>query len=95
AAEVGRAVREVIDGSGYGEYAGRRPGRGVGRSHEESPWLVPGDGTVLEPGTTICLEPAIYLPELFGARVADVVVCAPEGGRRLSSLPWELCVVDH
>ncbi|GAA3100487.1 M24 family metallopeptidase [Streptosporangium carneum] len=95
AAEVGRVAREVIEGSGYGNYAGRRPGRGVGLGHDEGPWLVPGDETVLAPGMTVCLEPSIYLPELFGARVADIAVCAPHGGLRLSTSLQTLHVIDH
>ncbi|MEV7013839.1 M24 family metallopeptidase [Streptosporangium sp. NPDC051022] len=94
-AEVGRIAREVIEGSGYGNYTGPRPGRGVGLGQDEGPWLVPGDETVLAVGTTVCLEPAIYLPDLFGARVADVVVCAPQGARRLSTSSQTLHVIDH
>ncbi|MEU0519180.1 M24 family metallopeptidase [Streptosporangium sp. NPDC006007] len=94
-AEVGRIIRGVIEDSGYGCHAGNRPGRGLGLSQDESPWLVPGDETVLAPGTTLCVEPAIYLPELFGARVADVVVCAPWGARRLSTSSHPLHVIDR
>ncbi|MEV8637882.1 M24 family metallopeptidase [Streptosporangium sp. NPDC051023] len=95
-AEAGRIAREVIEGSGYGNYAGRRPpGRGIGLGQDEGPWLVPGDETVLVPGMTVCLEPAIYLPDLFGARVADVAVCAPEGGLRLSTSSQAFHIIDH
>ncbi|GAA2902625.1 Xaa-Pro peptidase family protein [Streptosporangium fragile] len=95
AAEAGRVVRDVIDGSGYGDYAGDRPGRGVGLGSAEGPWLVPGDATVFVPGMTVCLEPAIYLPELFGARVADVAVCSPGGARLLSTSSPALYVIDR
>ncbi|MFD0890601.1 M24 family metallopeptidase, partial [Streptosporangium algeriense] len=76
AAQAGRVAREVIEGSGYGNYAVPCPGRGIGLGHEEDPRFLPGEETVLAEGTTVCVEPAIYLPELFGARVADVAVCA-------------------
>ncbi|WP_326823359.1 M24 family metallopeptidase [Streptosporangium sp. NBC_01756] len=95
AAVAGRAALEVIEGSGYGHYAAERPGRGVGLGHDEGPWLDPGDPTVLAPGMTVCVEPAIYLPELFGARVADVVVCTPAGAERLSGSSQALHVIDH
>ncbi len=94
-AEVGRVAREVIEGSGYGSYAGPRPGRGIGLGHDEVPRLVPGDETVLAPGMTVCLEPSIYLPELFGARVADVVVCTPQGATRLTTTSQTFHVIDH
>ncbi|MEU1732418.1 M24 family metallopeptidase [Streptosporangium sp. NPDC020145] len=95
AAEVGRIAREVIEGSGYGNYAGPRPGRGVGLGPDEAPWLVPGDETVLTSGMTVCLEPSIYLPELFGARVADIAVCAPQGATRLTTTSPAFYVIDH
>lgn len=95
AAEVGGVAREVIEGSGYGHYAGPRPGRGIGLGHDEGPWLVPGDETVLAPGMTVCLEPSIYLPELFGAKVADVAVCTPQGATRLTTTPQTFHVIDH
>ena len=34
---------------------------------------------------TLCLEPAIYVPDLFGARVADVVAMTAEGPVALGS----------
>lgn len=95
ATEVGRAAREVIEDSGYGHYAVEQPGRGVGLGHDEGPWFVFGDTTVLASGMTVCVEPAIYLPDLFGARVADVVVCTPAGAGRLSGSPQALHVIDH
>lgn len=44
---------------------------------------------------TVCLEPAIYLPELFGARVADVVVCGEDGPELLSTGSRALHVLDR
>jgi Xaa-Pro dipeptidase len=44
---------------------------------------------------TFCLEPAIYVPDLFGARVADVVVCTEAGPRVLGAGPPALHVLDH
>ncbi|GAA2274166.1 hypothetical protein GCM10010149_15530 [Nonomuraea roseoviolacea subsp. roseoviolacea] len=85
ASEVAVAAREVIDGSGYGRFAAPHAGRGVGLSHQEGPWLRAGDDTPLAAGMTLCVEPAIYVPELFGARVADVVVCGADGAAPLDA----------
>lgn len=95
AADVARAAREVIEESGYGRYAAPHLGRGVGRGHDEGPWLGAPDQVVLGTGMTLCLEPAIRLPELFGARVADVVACTPDGAALLSGSPRDLHVVEH
>jgi Xaa-Pro aminopeptidase len=93
ASEPARVAREVIEGSGYGHYVSERQGRGIGLSDDEGPSL--SSGEQLAPGMTICLESAIYLPDLFGARVADVVLCGPEGPERLSSGPQTLHIADH
>ncbi|MDP4506987.1 M24 family metallopeptidase [Nonomuraea turcica] len=85
ASDVVRAVGAVIDGSGYGRFAAAHAGRGVGLGPDEGPRL--GEDTPLAPGMTFCLEPAIYVPELFGARVADVVACTEAGPVVLSSGP--------
>ncbi|MFI7642157.1 M24 family metallopeptidase [Nonomuraea sp. NPDC049400] len=90
---VARAVGEVIDGSGYGRFAAAHVGRGVGLGHDEGPW--PGEDAVFAPEMTFCLEPAIYLPDLFGARVADVVVCTDEGPVPLGTYPHTLHVLER
>ncbi|MEU8356790.1 M24 family metallopeptidase [Nonomuraea sp. NPDC048882] len=92
-AEVARAVGEVIDGSGYGRFAAPRTCRGVGLGPDEGPR--DGEDTMLAAGMTFCLEPAIYVPDLFGARVADVVACAERGPVPLGSSPHTLHVLDR
>ncbi|MGN9841951.1 M24 family metallopeptidase [Nonomuraea sp. H19] len=91
--EIARAVGEVIDGSGYGRFAAAHTGRGVGLGPDEGPR--PGEDAVFAPGMTFCLEPAIYVPELFGARVADVVACTAGGPVPLGTSPHALHVLDR
>ncbi|GAB2923476.1 M24 family metallopeptidase [Nonomuraea fastidiosa] len=91
--EVAAAVGEVIDGSGYGRFASPHVGRGVGLGPDEGPR--PGEDTVLSDGMTFCLEPAIYVPDLFGARVADVVACTASGPLPLGVLPHTLETLGH
>ncbi|MFI7444657.1 M24 family metallopeptidase [Nonomuraea indica] len=95
AAGVAAAVRGVIDGSGYGRFAATGAGRGVGLGHDEGPRLRPGEDTVLGAGMTLCVEPAIYVPDLFGARVADVVACTDAGPAVLTGGPPPLHVLDR
>nr|WP_311131912.1 Xaa-Pro peptidase family protein [Nonomuraea gerenzanensis] len=91
AGEIARAVTEMIDGSGYGRFASPHAGRGIGLSLFEGP----GEDTVLEAGMTFCLEPAIQVPDLFGARVADVVLCSEVGAVPLGTLPHTLHALDR
>ncbi|MBO2443873.1 M24 family metallopeptidase, partial [Actinomadura nitritigenes] len=53
------------------------------------------DQTVFEPGMTVSVQPAIYLPGLYGARIEDVVVCTDIGARRLNQSPRLLTVTDR
>ncbi|NUS07856.1 MAG: M24 family metallopeptidase, partial [Nonomuraea sp.] len=92
-AELARTVNEVIDASGYGRFAAQHVGRGVGLGHEEGPRA--GEEAVFAPGMTFCLEPAIYVPDLFGARVADVVACTAAGPAPLGTSPHTLHVLDR
>ena len=95
ASDVARAGHDLIAESGYHRYAAPRLGRGLGRGHQEGPWLGPADEVVLEPGMTLCLEPAIHLPDLFGARIADVVACTTSGAALLSTGSRDLHVLVH
>lgn len=95
ASAVAAAVARAIDDSGYGRYAAPGAGRGVGLGIEEDPRLRTDDDTPLEPGMVLCLEPAIYVPELFGARVADMVVCTESGPRPLTAAPSPLPILEH
>ena len=55
----------------------------------------PFDQTVFEPGMTVSVQPAIYLPGLYGARIEDVVVCTDIGARRLNQSTRQLTVTDR
>jgi Xaa-Pro dipeptidase len=44
---------------------------------------------------TLCVEPAIYVPDLFGARLADVAACTREAATVLTTSPHTLRVLDH
>lgn len=97
--DVARAVHEVIDGSGYGRFAARHVGRGIGFGPDEGPHPCGGPGhgedAVLAAGMTFCLEPAIHVPDLFGARLSDVVACTNAGPVTLGSCARVLCVLER
>ncbi|MES9542626.1 MULTISPECIES: M24 family metallopeptidase [unclassified Actinomadura] len=95
AAEIDEVCRDAIAASGYGSFFAHRTGHGVGLDQFEPPYLSPGDRTVIEPGMTMSIQPAIYLPGLYGARIEDVVVCTDVGARRLNQSPRLLIVTDR
>jgi Xaa-Pro aminopeptidase len=96
---VDAACREVIAAAGHGEHFIHRTGHGIGLEVHEDPYIVAGNREPLAPGMAFSVEPGIYLPGQYGARIEDIVVC-PEprdgvapGARRLNQTSRELRVV--
>jgi len=89
---VDAAAREPITAAGYGEAFFHRTGHGIGLEPHEDPYIVAGNGEMLEPGMTFSVEPGIY-PGPHGARIEDIVVCTVDGCQRLNNTPRELLVV--
>jgi Xaa-Pro aminopeptidase len=67
-------------------------GHGIGLDVHEQPFLSEEDETPLEVGMTFTDEPSILLDGRFGVRIEDVVVCEPDGGRKLNAFPPDLIV---
>ena len=91
ASEVNRACREPIEAAGYGEAFKHRMGHGIGLDVHERPFVSEEEDTPLEVGMTFTDEPSILL-DRFGVRIEDVVVCQPDGGRKLNTFPPDLIV---
>ncbi|GAA0716514.1 Xaa-Pro peptidase family protein [Dokdonella soli] len=81
---VDAAARGVVERAGLGpDYRlpgiPHRTGHGCGLSIHETPYLVRGDATVLEPGMCCSNEPMIVVPEQFGVRLEDHFFVTAEG----------------
>jgi Xaa-Pro aminopeptidase len=92
ASEVNRACRRPIEEAGYGAAFKHRMGHGIGLDVHERPFVSEEDETPLEAGMTFTDEPSILLDGRFGVRIEDVVVCEPDGGRKLNAFPPALIV---
>jgi Xaa-Pro aminopeptidase len=90
---VDAEARAVIADGGYGDYFTHRLGHGIGLDVHEAPFLDKGDRTVLREGMCFTVEPSIFIPGRFGARVEDVVVVGRDGGAPLTNFPRELQVI--
>ncbi len=93
AQRVDAVAREPIAAAGYGELFVHRTGHGIGLEEHEEPWIVAGNETPLEAGMVFSVEPGIYWPGRYGARIEDIVVCTEDGARRLNHQPRELVVL--
>lgn len=84
ASELDELVRRRIEGAGYGRYIEHRLGRGVGLDIAEAPDLKEGDNTILKPGMTLSIEPAIYIPGKWGIQIEDSVHVTSNGWEYLT-----------
>lgn len=79
AESVDAAAREVIEEAGHGDQFIHRTGHGIGVDGHEEPWIVAGNDTDLVSGMAFSVEPGIYVPEQYGARIEDIVVVTDDG----------------
>lgn len=93
--EVDGVARRIIAEGGYGPYFIHRTGHGIGLEEHEDPYIVVGNSQPLVPGHAFSVEPGIYLPGRFGARIEDIVVASEDGPLSLNSVDRHLAVIDH
>lgn len=58
-------------------------GHALGLTGFEDPHVIPSDDTPFEPWMVLALEPGVYFPGRYGARVENVYIVTPEGGVEL------------
>ena len=95
AEELDAIGRDLIAKAGYGDRFIHRTGHGIGLETHEEPYIVAGSARPLEPGMAFSIEPGIYLPGRFGARIEDIVICTETGGERLNLTDRELMVLTR
>ncbi|MDS0136935.1 MULTISPECIES: M24 family metallopeptidase [unclassified Amycolatopsis] len=91
---VDAAARDVIAEAGFGEYFIHRTGHGIGLDVHEEPYIIAGNALPLEPGMAFSVEPGIYQPGRWGARIEDIVIVTEDGVEAVNNQPHELVVLD-
>jgi Xaa-Pro aminopeptidase len=93
AEQVDAAARDVLAEAGLAEYFVHRTGHGIGLSVHEEPYIVAGNDLTLAAGMAFSIEPGIYFPGRWGARVEDIVIVTEDGATAVNNRPHELIVV--
>jgi Xaa-Pro aminopeptidase len=93
AEQVDAVARDVLAAEGLAEAFVHRTGHGIGLSVHEEPYIVAGNALPLEEGMAFSVEPGIYFPGQWGARIEDIVVVTADGALSVNNRPHELIVV--
>lgn len=93
AADVDAACRATLDAAGLAEAFAHGTGHGVGLEVHEAPRVAAGSPATLALGTVCTVEPGVYLPEVGGARIEDVVAVTAHGAERLTTSPRDVVVI--
>jgi Xaa-Pro aminopeptidase len=78
ACDLDKMLRDAIQGEGYSPYP-HHSGHGLGTSYHEEPRIVPYNTMQLQPGMVIAIEPGIYVPNVGGVRLEDVMLVTYDG----------------
>lgn len=89
---IDAAARDIITDAGYGERFIHRTGHGIGIEAHEEPWIVAGNDLLLAEGMAFSVEPGIYIPERYGARIEDIVIVTDSGVENLNNRPRGIVV---
>ena len=91
--DVDAAARDHVRNCGYGNYFGHGLGHGVGLAVHEDPFVNGDNKDVVQEGMVFTIEPGIYIPDLGGVRLEDMILVTSQGAEVLTPLPKDLRVI--
>ena len=93
--EADKLARDVIEAAGYGDNFGHGLGHGVGLAVHESPRAGRTSEDTLLAGSTLTIEPGIYISGWGGVRIEDLTRIGKNGVQLLSCASKEPLVLQH
>ncbi|HVO67323.1 MAG TPA: Xaa-Pro peptidase family protein [Syntrophales bacterium] len=92
--EIDRIARSCIEGGNLGNYFTHSTGHGVGLDVHEAPRIADKSANILETGMVITIEPGVYIPDLWGIRIEDMVLVKEGGCEVLTKVPKNLTILQ-
>jgi Xaa-Pro aminopeptidase len=93
AEQIDATARDMLAAEGLADAFVHRTGHGIGLSVHEEPYIVAGNDLTLEEGMAFSIEPGVYFPGQWGARIEDIVIVTADGALPVNNRPHELVVV--
>ena len=93
AKELDGVARGLIADEGYGPAFGHSLGHGFGLDIHEAPYASVRSEDTLIPGTTITVEPGIYIEGLGGVRIEDDCVLTEDGFINLAHTTKDMIII--
>ena len=93
AKDIDSLARDIID-KAYPRRFGHALGHSVGLDIHEAPNLSPKNEKMLSAKNVVTVEPGIYIPDMCGVRIEDLVVVTDEGYENLTHSPKELIKIN-
>ncbi|BAU95969.1 Xaa-Pro aminopeptidase [Corynebacterium suranareeae] len=91
--DIDAACRKIIEDAGYGEYFVHSTGHGIGLEVHEAPSASKTSQGVLETGSTLTIEPGIYVPGKGGVRIEDTLIITSGAPEIITKVSKDLIVV--
>lgn len=91
--DIDSIARSIISESGYGANFGHSLGHGVGIEIHEEPRLSVRGEVVMENGMVVTVEPGIYVEDLGGVRIEDMIVINDQKPDVLTSSTKEIIIL--
>ncbi len=93
AKEIDNSARCVIKKAGYGDFFGHGAGHGVGLQVHELPNITRKTRGLIKENMVFTIEPGIYIPDVGGVRIEDMVAVGSKKALLLTKLSRELEVI--
>jgi len=92
-ADIDRIARECIETGKLGRYFTHGTGHGVGLDVHEAPRIAGNSEIILEAGMVLTVEPGVYIPDLWGVRIEDMILVKEDGGEVLTKVSKDFIVL--